>query len=607
MLLVFDHYTYNEVNRELRRGAEPVRVDPQQLDLLAMFLHNPGALMSRQQIIESVWEGRLISDSVLSVAIAKLRKVLGKPLDGGDYIESRYGRGYRFLGEVKRTAVPVAPLLASAAQPRTLIVGRNDELDQLRGAAERAWAGRGRMVLLTGEAGIGKTRLAECLDECVRDEARALTLWARCQPDVSTPLWPIRQVVRELAAQGLADASVLSFTDAQAAIDHGTLDALAQAVLRASQRRPLLLIFDDIQWADSASLRVIGYIADAIVHASCLLVCTLRYGGALAAAAREVSPLWNHRNCQRIELQRLRAHEVTEYVQARLGTERSDTEALSRALFARSEGNPFFMVDLLRSAGDGELLHPSKLALTAVRERLQELPKQTLHLLCGAAVIGHDFDIGLLSHVTNDKPEVILDLLSGSLVSHISYTVRAIRGTVGAFSFDHELIRETLYDELSPQERARMHLRAGEGLQKRRANGGTVTDAELAHHFLSAQPLGDIEQAIACARRAAAEASRLAAHADGRALLRRALDVLSFSVTQRAETRAGLLLQLAMVERVLGDPAYRANLAAAVSIAREHRLGRLLTFAGQLLSLSPDVVAHADAVEVLEAANETLE
>jgi hypothetical protein len=134
-----------------------------------------------------------------------------------------------------------------------------------------------------------------------------------------------------------------------------------------------------------------------------------------------------------------------------------------------------------------------------------------------------------------------------------------------------------------------------------------VTDAELAHHFLSAQPLGDIEQAIGYAQSAAAEASRLAAHADGRALLRRALDVLSFRVTQRAETRVALLLQLVMVERVLGDPAYRANLAAAVSIAREHRLGRLLTFAGQLLSLSPDVVAHAEAAEVLEAANETLE
>jgi DNA-binding winged helix-turn-helix (wHTH) protein len=604
VLLVFDHYTYNEVNRELRRGAEPVRVDPQQLDLLAMFLQNPGTLLSRQQIIESVWEGRQISDSVLSVSIAKLRKVLGKPLDGGDYIESRYGRGYRFLGEVKRTAAPAAqPLVASPVQPRAQIVGRNDELEQLHSAAERAWAGRGRLVLLTGEAGIGKTRLAECLDEHVQDDGRALTLWARCQPDVSTPLWPVRQVMRELVAQGLADASLLAFTDAQAtAIDHGTLDALAQAVLHVSQRRPLLLILDDIQWADSASLRVMAYLADAIVRASCLLVCTLRYGGALATAVREVSPLWNHRNCQRIELQRLRAHEVTEYVEARLGAEH--TAALSRALFARSEGNPFFMVDLLRSARDGELLHPSKLALSAVRERLQELPGHTLRVLYGAAVIGHDFDIGLLSHVTKDRPEEILDLLSGSIVSH---SVRAIRGTVGAFSFDHELIREALYEEIAPQERARLHLHAAQGLQQRRANGGAVTDAELAHHFLSAQPLGDIEQAIGYAQSAAAEASRLAAHADGRALLRRALDVLSFRVTQRAETRAALLLQLAMVERVLGDPAYRANLAAAVSIAREHRLGRLLTFAGQLLSLSPDVVAHAEAVEVLEAANETLE
>lgn len=598
MSLVFDNYSLNEATRELRRGSEPVKIDPQQLDLLALFLRNSGKLLSRQQILESIWEGRSVGESVLSVAIAKLRKVLGTPQTGGEFIESRYGRGYRFMCEVKQTADE-----ASAALPQTRLVGRSQELQQLQSAMERARIGRGRLLLLTGEAGIGKTCLAECLHEEAAQQNRALVLWARCQPDVRTPLWAVRQLMRGLREHG---ASAPDFAADSDTIDHGTLDAFAQALLQASQRRPLLLIVDDMQWADSASLRVFAYLADDIARAPLLLVCTLRCGGALADGVRAVSALWNHRNCQRIELQRLHAHDVAAYVEARLGQDHAE---LSRVLYTRSEGVPFFMVDLLRSldptvSADNAPLHPSQLALHAVRERLRELSTETRRVLGAAAVIGHDFDIGLLAHVTDERPAQLLDLLSAPNVSQM---VHAQRGAVGAFGFDHELVREAMYEELSPQQRAQLHLYAGQGLQQRRAHGGAVTYAELAHHFLSAQPLGDIEQALDYALTAAAEASRLAAHADGRTLLRHALEVLRFRVAVRAETRVSLLLQLAMVERVLGDPTYRTNLASALSIAREHRLGRLLTFAGQLLSVSPDVVSPPEVADALLAANETLD
>ncbi|HET8937423.1 MAG TPA: winged helix-turn-helix domain-containing protein [Polyangiales bacterium] len=279
-----------------------------------------------------------------------------------------------------------------------------------------------------------------------------------------------------------------------------------------------------------------------------------------------------------------------------------------RELFRRSEGVPFFMVDLLGTressvASHDQPLDPSILALNALRERLQDLTDNSRRVLCAAAVIGHNFDIGLLSYVSSCGPEEMLDLLRGSIATK---TIREATGARGNFVFDHELIREVLYNELSPYDRAQLHLRAGQGLQQRRMHDGDVTNAELAHHFLSAQPFGEVEEAIAYAQSAALDSGRVAAHAEVPDFLQRALDVLRFHVAPRADLRAALLLQLALVERVQGNPAYRTHLTTAISIAHQHRLGRLLTLAGQLLSVSPDLVTGDDAVSVLEAANEAL-
>lgn|GEM_PF-1251884 len=643
VLLSFDRYVLDPINRELRCSDELVKIDPQQFDLLSLFLHHPGELLSRQQIMDSVWQGRLTAESALSVAVAKLRKVLGRTRDGRDFVENRYGRGYRFLLEVSVPAVErhakVASAPAQLTAARDRLVGRAAQLLRLIAAASQVRAGgSGGLMLICGEPGIGKTRLAEALEQAIEGQPESpLVVWARCQAEASTPLWPVRQIMQALARDGLVNAESLpplaaasqsslaaapaaSFEVASeryfsalksgAGIDHGTLDALAHRLIDASRRRALLIIVDDIQWADSASLRVLTYVTDAVQRAPLLLVCGLRSGGMALwdqghAGQRELSNLWNHRNCQRLDLGRLNARDVTEYVQAHVGESTVDVTEVSRVLFARSEGNPFFMVDLLRTLDsantqNGLVLQPSRMALEALRGRLADLPAPQRAALSAAAVIGHDFDLGLVSFMTDSPPAALLGMFDAPIVRQRPHSV------AGVFSFEHELIRELLYHELLPQERSELHLRAAEALLRRRAGGGEVTDAELAHHFLDAQPCGDVEVAIAYAQSAAAEASRLAAHADVRALLARALDVLRFHVAPQPHIRAALLLQQAMVERIQGDAAYSSHVTTAVAIAREHRLGRLLATAGQLLSVSPGVASPAEAGAVLQAANELL-
>lgn len=537
VLLVFDQYSFDEANRELRRGAALVKVDPLQLELLALFLRHPGDLLSRQQIIDSVWDGRAVGDSVLSVSVAKLRKALGRTREDRDYIESSYGRGYRFVHEVRsQQPLRAAPVQPPRSTPRSPLVGRTELFGRLVRAAEQAHAGRGRVCLITGEKGIGKTRLAASLTEHVHGRAGMCVAWACFQHEANAPLEPLRQILRELGRQGLTTPEVDTL-DAMLAqgtvVTHATLDALAQTILAASRRKALLLVFDNLRWTDAASLSALTYLADELARDRILIVATLRYERQAADARRDVVRLWNHRNCQRMELGRLSQAHVSEYVRAHFGEDSLDSADFSRRLYQRSEGHPLFMVELLRAVdlAQGKKLSLPESTLRLMRERLQALSVDTRMALRAAAVLGHDFDIGMLSHVTERSAEALFDALSAALITQV---IVAMPGTASAYRFDHELLREVLYNELSLHERGHLHLRAAQGLTGRRDSGCAVADAELAHHFLAAQPFGDIDLAVSYAQAAANEAQLSAVHSG----LQRAIGMLLRSDPKRSEDLA---------------------------------------------------------------------
>jgi DNA-binding winged helix-turn-helix (wHTH) protein len=637
VLLPFDDFVLDTEPCELRKGNTVVKADPQQLALLRFLLEHPNELLSKQRILDAVWDGRAVADNVLSVAVAKLRKVLGPRSDNREFIENSYGRGYRFVPgvaplTVEATSLEVHPS-AIVENPQITVehaplVGRQESLRQLTEALLRAQLGKGSLYVLSGEAGIGKTRLAEALEAIAREQS-IVTAWGRCQSGAGTPpLWLFQQILRELNGGGVADDGLSlrareSSRDATAgaieeesrrlvatissgrSVDHRTIDDLSQLLFRASRQAPMLLLIDDLHWADAASLRALTYLVDDIARCPLLVLATMRAVEPAEDREPELSRLWCHRHCQRTELGRLRAGDVEEYVRMALGSSLPD---LSRVVFARSEGNPFFMIELLRGLDRRQLNHAqpqlSGLTLDVVRKRLRGLPEESQRVLSAAAIIGHDFDIGLLAHVSECSADEVIDALDDSLAND---TVVPSNEIVGGYAFDHELIRELLAADLSIGERKRLHLRAGEGLLRRRAGGDAIPSAELAHHFLSALPHGDVARAIEHAEASAALASRMASHADARMLLQRALDALSFWIEPKPETKNGLLIQLAIVERVLGDPAYVEHLQLAVSLARQHRFGRLLMVAGQMLSPAPGLLARSDASSVLTAAAEVLE
>lgn len=631
--LAFGEFVFDRERRELRRSGSLVKIDPQQLDLLDCLLGQPGVLVSRDQLIDRVWDGRAIAESALSVAVAKLRKALGRGADSKDYIENRYGRGYRLCVSVNE--VPSEPQRDQPEPPPTAagapLVGRTECLSVLQTALTHASHGAGRLVVLLGEPGIGKTRLAETAVQAAQ-KLGMRTAWGHFTASEGTPpLWPMLPVLRDLNIDGMADEALrnlqtrLSASAAQAqpstsddkalqaSLDqanyalHHTIDTISWTLQRLGQRNPILIVLDDLQWADSATIRLLNYVACELPRWPVLIVVTARNAevSSHAQPSRELLRLFAQRTCERIELTRLGQHHVADYVAALFEQPRAE---LAQALFARSRGNPFFMVELLkpfvgREPPEPRQLHFSGLVLDVVRERIESLPSATRALLAQAAVIGQDFDLGLLRQVGDLSSEAVLEAIDPAIVNE---TLTASPRLPGGYAFEHELVRDVLYAELAVTERCKLHQRVATALGKRRDAGLEVPDAELAQHALAALPHGDVATAVTYARNAALTAMRIAANADARALLLRALEGLKLAAEPDPQSLTALLLNLATVERLLGEPEYVDHLQRCVALAKKHRFGPLLTAAGRVLSPSPGLMGQPEAASVLEAAAEML-
>jgi hypothetical protein len=314
---------------------------------------------------------------------------------------------------------------------------------------------------------------------------------------------------------------------------------------------------------------------------------------------RTLDYVLGHRDCTRITLGRLTKADVDAYTSALFG---SRDQAITDAVFAKSEGNPFFMVELLRPFADGERPEASELtlsgpALDIVRQTLQQLSAESREILAGAAVIGRSFDLGLLSLVTQRDPDALIELLEIAMTRHV---IVAERDSHTRFAFGHDLIRDVLYEDLPSITRARLHLRVAEGVSQR--SGSDNADAELAHHLLSALPAGDVSRAVAAAQHAARAAVRIGAHLDACVLLRRALEALQLRPEIDPQVTCALHYDLARFERAAGEPAWAKHLEQTVELARRHRLVEILVSAAQLVSGPPGTVSTEGAVDVLEAA-----
>ncbi len=520
-------------------------------------------------------------------------------------------------------------------------VGRSPELATLRQLMPWADDAGRRIVLLGGEPGAGKSRLArEFAAEAAAEGA--LVLYGGCDADVRTPYGPfveaLEQLVRALQPGELRTAvggtggelsrllpelrTRLDGLPEPAAADpdterHRLHSAVTDLLAGAGGTRPVLLILEDNHWADAPTLLLLRHLARAAGHARLLILATFRDTEAdvPAALAEALADLRRSDDAVRLRISGLSGDEVAEFVRRAGG---AGTPELAETFSELTEGNPFLVCELWRAVVETRMVTVAGGAIRlsapladlgtpeSVREvvnrRLARLEPSTAELLELAAVAGKEFELELLREAAAPAAPAFVDALEEAVRAGILEELPSRRL---AYRFTHELVRRALYDRLSGVHRAELHLRVGTALEATADESGRVL-ADLAHHFAHAAAFGGSLPGIDYNLRAARAASAALAFDEAAARLDTALEL----GIDHPEDRADTLLELGTASLRAGQSIAALDaFRSAAQLARELGSAELLARAAigfEDVCWRPGII-DAGAVELLEEAAAALE
>ncbi len=543
------------------------------------------------------------------------------------------------------TEVPLPPLLTG---PGRIFVGRDGELERLRHLWKEAGAGERRVALLGGEPGIGKTRLAAELAGEVHRQG-ALVLAGRCDEDLGVPYQPFVEALRHYVANAGAPrlgrhggelARILpELTHLVTGLPeplrsdpeterYRLFDAVASWLADVSTETPLLLILDDIQWAAKPTLLLLRHALRATGPARVLVVATYRDTdvGRGHPLTDLLADLRRGGGSQRLPVTGLDAAGVAAFIEAAAGHGLDeDGEDLARAVWAETEGNPFFMVEVMRHLAETGVLErregrwfvSSVLDEVGIPEgvrdvvgrRLSRMSEAANQALTVAAVVGSEFEPAIVAAAAGMAED---DLLTGIDEAVAARLVVEVRGPVPRNRFSHALVRATLYDELTGARRVTLHRRVAEAIERVHASGLDDHLPALAHHWARASaPAAEAGKAVDYATRAGNRALAQLAHDEAATYYAQALELLTAAGAPADEPRRlELLIARGEAQRRAGEPAFRETLLEAARLARAqgdtdalvraalaNNRGNLYSGVGQV---------DAERVAVLEAAIEAV-
>jgi DNA-binding CsgD family transcriptional regulator len=443
-------------------------------------------------------------------------------------------------------------------------VGRSSELELLRTLLPKAEGEGRRVVLLGGEPGCGKSRLAR---EFAADAAGdgALVLYGACDAVVRTPYGPFTQALDELTrsadpqelraslGSGIGELARLlpDLPDQIGALPppvsadpdterHRLHTVVTELLDVASRRQPLLLVIEDGHWADAATLLLLRQLARATWTGRVLLFATFRDSEAdvTEVLAQTLADLRRSEDVVRLRLGGLSDDEVSEFIQrAADGRFGAQLPEIAAAITELTGGNPFLVCELWRALVESDVIEPADEGLRLTRplaalatpesvrevvsERLARLAPTTIELLELAATAGAQFELDLLRGAFEIDEREVVDALEEAIRSGI---IEELSGRRLRFRFAHELVRRAVYDRLTSVRKAELHLRVGEVLEADEGRSVRAI-ADLAHHFAAAAPLGDQDRAVEYNALAARGATEALAFDEAAQMLRTALEL----------------------------------------------------------------------------------
>ncbi len=636
MVLAFGPFELDVAACELRRDGRSVPLQPRVFDTLRYLVEHRDRLVAKQELIDALWGGQQLNAVAVPWSISHARKALNQQGNEDKYIETVRGRGYRFVAEVRevsaRTATAAVAAItapeseAAAAPPARAsdpFVGREQVMQQLMAALEVSRGGHGRLVLLSGEAGIGKTRCMAELSTLARE--RGFSVWSgRCLDGAAPAFWPFIQVLRDacadprVAERDRCEAEVLLsqlVPDPNAAPAPETasesddarfwlLDRVSRFFLRDAEQLRIITI-DDLHWADENSLRALALLAPLLERSQLLVIGTAR--DTASDPERGAVPLsLRLRPCERVALGGLLVSDVASYLATILGE--PPTEELSHAVHARTAGNPLFVAEAVRLVSAE---HSRKGAVRAadvplpeaakgfMSDRLAKLGSTTRAVLDVCCVIGDEIELPVLQRASGLEAEPLL----ASLQEAESVRIVERRADALRYAFVHPLMREVLYAALTTGQRAQRHAEVGLALE-------TLAVIEprhnqLAYHFHLAPGGEHYERAVRYGKLAGDGAMRVYAYDEAAQFYGWALEAQPFREPQ--DTRATCELLLASAAALLRSgqrQAWRQQCKQAITLARQAGLAEVLVQAATQLrpSVTSAVVPDGLVVGALEEA-----
>ncbi len=505
--------------------------------------------------------------------------------------------------------VPLQPRLT--VRPTIGVFGRQTETATLATAFTRVANGDGReIILVSGEAGLGKTTLVA---EAARAAHRtgATVLFGHCEEDVTTPYQlfaeslghyvnnvdderlgrhalafgsELTRLIPALSSR-IADVSQPKATDSDTE-RYLLFTAVVGLLAEVSADEPVMLIFDDLQWADSGSLLLLRHLATTELPMRVLILATLRdHELPNAKELRDtVGELWRQRRVSRLELEGLNHGDVVSYMEAAAGHKLDENAvALAHAVHRETDGNPFFLSEVLRYLAEtggiyqdlagqwmpAESLGPLALP-DSVREvvggRVARLGDRAERSLSIAAVIGRRFDFDLLTRSTRFPEDELLEILEAATAAAL---VREVAGPPGHYTFAHALIRHTIYESLGPTRRSRAHKQVAEALEDICGGHPGPRVGELARQWLNASGGSASGRAIRYARQAGDAALSALAPADALRYFTQARELLEQVEDPDPVLALDLVIGLGTAQRQTGDPTFRDTLLEAAHLAAE--------------------------------------